>query len=416
MAQDFVSAFIAARDMAQRRRQFEADNTINQGKLSVDQGELALRQAAEQRAAAKAQEDLRQRDYERFMGPAEGLKRSPYGAAAATDIGTLEEMWNTKDDPMEEPLPEGVQGPPTLQSPSGRQAAIDAARAGIEAKTGAMFDSRYQYPADARAKALIEAARVRGITSEHVAGITADSRIRSEQIKAGAKASLPARPAPESPEDKRYYAWVKEANPQLQTLRNPMGLSQSVMNRIKRTQALPESLNEALTRQEVTEFALGQAGALSGGGSGGQIAQRLVDELTPQTWKQDVAGWLQYVRNKPQDAEAQDFVRRGMAMLAREFTTANQSVLQGLKTSTAGYRDVLVNKHREKAEQVLKLGGLSDQQIVELLGPKIGAQVMMIAPPGALPEYPNGGRVPVDPDEVEAALAAGWTRDTREVR
>jgi hypothetical protein len=403
----FVDAFMAARDLQERRRQFDARLPIdqgalgvNQGKLSVDQGDLALRQAAEQRAAAKAQEDLRQRDYERFMGPAEGLKKSPYGGAAASDIGTLEELWRTKDEPMEEPLPRGVQGPPTLQSPSGRVQAADAARAGIEDKIRQMLDTRYLKPAEIRAGAMTDSAETRAGSAEKVAGITADSRIRSEQIKAGAKASQPPGPPKESPADKRYYEWVKQTNPQLATMRSPLGLSQAVVNRIKRTEAMPASLNEALTPQEVTEFSVGMAGALSGGGSGGQVAQRLIDELTPQTWKKDVAGWLQYVRNSPQDAGVQDFVRRGMNMLARERATANESVLQGLQTSTVGYRDALQDRHRDKAEEVLKLGGLNDQQIATVLGPR---QRFVTAPgtPGT-----SAMRVLVSPEGEEYGFAA----------
>ncbi len=404
---DFLGGYQVAADLREKRRQFDLEQGIRERDAAVR--EAALRRLQEQQ------------DWQDFAGPAAGLEKTPYGGAAATDIGTIRNLFETRHGPAEPDMPPGTQGPPTLDTLRGRQDALAAARAGVEAKTGALFDTRYRYPADRRYDASVYGADSRLEGTKYAADQGYAGKVDSAGVTAGAKEAAAADKERQSVA-KQWSDLVKRTNPQTATIRAVFGQNQALAARAGRGLVAIERQGRDPTPQEAVEDVLALVGVIQGGGSGGQVALRLVEHMYPKTAISEVANLAQYAKNAPQSAQAQEFAKRWTNTLIGERDFALEQVRQGIYNEFLGNPDVV--RKTPVAPKWLKNVGLTDDQIKSILeaglpeqqggGPQQGggrgAKILMNVPPGKLPEMPQGGQMYVYPDEVPAAEADEWTR------
>jgi hypothetical protein len=193
------------------------------------------------------------------------------------------------------------------------------------------------------------------------------------------------------PQRKAWYDLSDKYNPSINSGRNPLGMGQTIVDRINRVKALPESVDYQLTPQEVTEFALAFAGAINGGGSGGQIAHRLVQEVRPETYGMSISNFLQKLTSEPQDAGVQAFTKRMMRSLAREHDTSTANMKSGIRKGLVGHLPV-VQQNRDLAEPWMKESGFTPEEIQQILSTVPPTPAGHGAPPPPIQPAPTPSR------------------------
>jgi hypothetical protein len=196
-------------------------------------------------------------------------------------------------------------------------------------------------------------------------------RARSREQSAAIRALAAARGA-EGKEDKAdlkdWYSFADKHNANIASSRNVLGMTAMKQAQAARLLTLADS-QKALDPQEVTEFAMGMAGLLQAGGASGAVAQRLVHEIKPNTFKGDVASFLQYISANPQDAGAQEFVKRMVRTIKREQDVMEEQALNAMLQGAASRRDLLRKPKIEKlARDYFNRAGMKPEQIDMVYG------------------------------------------------
>jgi len=187
-----------------------------------------------------------------------------------------------------------------------------------------------------------------------------------------------------------FSKFADKYNSGIASSRSPLGTGGAKLAQSARLLALKDS-QKALDPQEVKEFSLGMAGLLQPGGGGNAVAQRLVEDLTPRSWKGDTASFLQYISARPQDAGAQEFVKRMVRTIAREQDVMMESVHGTMLQGAASRRDLLRKEHiRPMAEDYFRRAGMDDSKLAMIYGD------------GPMPTAGIPGRASLSPEDAQA--------------
>ena len=336
MADSFTEAMQVAGLLRARQR----EDALRE---EIERGDLALRQAAEQRAAETAAAERERRGWEQYAGPIAAADKSPYGVAVAPQYGVLRNLYETRNQPAEPSLAPGVQGPPTLQSTEGREQARQAALDQASAIAQQMWGQRYMYPADVRAGAVTGAADIRGryglqehqlddATKAEIARLMAEVKGEQGARGAGAKAS--------QQDQKAWTDFTKRNNAGYASLRTVFGGDEALARQADRVLVNIERTGKDPTPNEVAGIVLGIVRQESAGGTGGQVANRMLEHFSPNTLHSDIAAQAQFFQNRPTSAGAQEFVKRWIPILQGERDAARQRNLENVSSDAIAHPEL----------------------------------------------------------------------------
>ena len=156
----------------------------------------------------------------------------------------------------------------------------------------------------------------------------------------------------EQTDDKMWERYVNKTNPGLQTSRSVLGSDKNTMQRVDRTLALIGA-KPYQTPEEMADINVALAGVLSGGNV---AARRTIDEISYKTFNMKAAEAMQWLTNKPQDAKAQEFVKRIKDTLIAERDAAKQRVIDTVTNHATGMQDLLKKKGKVAIDYHRKLG------------------------------------------------------------
>lgn len=163
-------------------------------------------------------------------------------------------------------------------------------------------------------------------------------------------------------DDAGWERYVKNTNAGLATSRSVIGQDKNVMQRVDRTLGLVES-KEFLTPQEVHDMYVALAGVLTGGNV---AARGTIESISAKTLNMSAANALQWLSSNPQDAGAQEFVKRTAATLRVERDLAKRRIVETVKDQATGMQELLRRKGRTAIDYHREIG--VDDSTLESLG------------------------------------------------
>lgn len=91
-------------------------------------------------------------------------------------------------------------------------------------------------------------------------------------------------------------------------------------------------------KRQMYEQAVAQMRVLAGNG---QISEKEISELVPHTWRGTAAKYLEYIANKPEGTEAQDFIKRSQDFFDRESKATTDQMSRRVNELSAPYKQIL---------------------------------------------------------------------------
>jgi hypothetical protein len=163
-------------------------------------------------------------------------------------------------------------------------------------------------------------------------------------------------------DDSAWERYVKSTNAGLATSRSVIGQDKNVMQRVDRTLGLVES-KEYLTPQEVHDMYVALAGVLTGGNV---AARGTIESISASSLNMKLADAMQWISSNPEDAGAQEFVKRTAATLRVERDLAKKRIIETVKDQATGMQELLRRKGRTAIDYHREVG--VDDATLESLG------------------------------------------------
>ena len=187
------------------------------------------------------------------------------------------------------------------------------------------------------------------------AGKEADTRAAEKDALAAAKENR-----------KNWFTFADKFNPTVAAGRNPLGLTENLLNRTERLKSLVDSGGNpdvVITSQLVRELEMGIA-SLGSAGSSGQIAKSAVDEIAFKTLGRNLAEAVQWATGHPQDSAVKEFVHQSMYTLAREHEVMKGQQRRGVAMGAVTRRDLFDDPQIQPlARSYFKMHGFPDKDI-----------------------------------------------------
>lgn len=172
----------------------------------------------------------------------------------------------------------------------------------------------------------------------------------------------------------------------------------------KRLDQFVKSTNGKAIRQQVVEASSLLASMLQGGGRGGVVSEKLIQELTPTTMKGTAMEKLQWLTNHPQDVDQKKFLDLFEKTAIRESQAAEDNIRQ------QQVEVLLRHKHVKRIDpdryaEILRSTGLDPENIDEASGKFKRTKKTR----SLLPEYDVSGQsdasgITIDHDALNAEL------------
>jgi hypothetical protein len=215
------------------------------------------------------------------------------------------------------------------------------------------------------------------------AGMAWDPSTQSWKATGPALPQKPGGGGDKTPEA-RWIEFGNKFNAGIASARNPLGVSQNLINRAERIEAIPAGTPlPELDRRQMEEIGIGVASLMTGGNV---VARQTFERLVPQSAVGHINKLKEWIFNNPTGLEQQEFAKKFLQIIAREKRVGLEQKKGTITQGALTYIDTIRHPEiKKKAKPWFKEAGFTDEEIANIMGEEPPA-----APPPPGPSVPMG--------------------------